>query len=475
LKRRSELVLKVLGEVGPISNETLKDKHERLRNLLREYENDSWGWAFAVVAVELCTSQLFQLDDQPDASRIEQLLQTAVEKLEQNSWEEIPWRKVHLLLAMALRFQGKMRESLEAAQRAVAFNPQDPQERNELAEAYLRLTVYDQAEDELLKSIELDPSDDNSVAIAKLADCRLGRARESRDTSYLRQAQRRSVEGLINVLELWEGSPSAGQLHYEIGNLQLDLREFGEAVYHLRAASRLDAAPLESRLTSGVANLFQGAYDQAEACFRDAAAEAMRQLRKLRSAKLGSAVGATRSLSDLLHSPANALGEERPINDILLRVYLYQIIVCVDRGRDVKRARRYLGYAHSRLEHVRARRCYLSGRVPARAWSTDPQTLREHEAFYLACNGWVSYAAGNNTDAMRSLEQSVMMVSGRGLSSYMLACVYLDEAQVEKAQREQLLQSAREACNECRSVDLWGQFSSRVDKVEKRIAELTAR
>jgi hypothetical protein len=131
------------------------------------------------------------------------------------------------------------------------------------------------------------------------------------------------------------------------------------------------------------------------------------------------------------------------------------IIVYLERGRDVKRAKRALALA--RLHLVRRSKSHR----------------RQAEATYDYYDGWISYQQGHIKAAYEKLEQSLRQWQAPKMH-YRLGIVCLARAQAPKtsaAQKAHWLGRARDHCASALAIDLRGAFVDRVAALEDQIAK----
>ena len=130
-------------------------------------------------------------------------------------------------------------------------------------------------------------------------------------------------------------------------------------------------------------------------------------------------------------------------------------LVAAERGRDVARARRKLGFVHRHLK-------FLGKPQP----TAERDELRDFEdrrlqiaARYEDYLGWIYHLDNQPRQAREHLEASVKK-RANSENFYHLARVYLDQSAMDRAE---------ECCRRARAADMRGVDSTRIAKIEAEV------
>jgi hypothetical protein len=144
-----------------------------------------------------------------------------------------------------------------------------------------------------------------------------------------------------------------------------------------------------------------------------------------------------------------------PPGYFLLRVCLSLALVAAERGRDVARARRKLGFVERHMK-------FLGKPQPtAKRDELDDFENRRLEiaARYEDYLGWVCHLDNQPRQACEHLEASVKKRADSE-NLYHLARVYLDQSAMDRAE---------ECCRRARAADMRGVYSTRIAKIEAEV------
>jgi tetratricopeptide (TPR) repeat protein len=373
------------------------------------------------------------------ASRLEQHYPAEVEQL----------RCANESLAEALRRQSNFVDALQYAKKAVALDPFSASASSELGMVYFDLADYDQADKEFCKSHNVAPFDYRILRAFAYTAWNRGAGMANRDD---RSKEFGKVIGVFkDAVLLPEKDDDPGDLHYWLGRFHGELREYDSSVMHYQMARALGAFPIECRLYLGWVHLEQDLLEPAEKHLRDA----LYEISQAREEIAGRYAECLRDRREWLRRPRDSAEGKVPPGYFLLNVCLLLALVLADRGRDIARANRKLGF-------VKRHWCFLG--EPAPRAGRDERVgfearRRELKARYEDYLGWVCHLDSKPKQALEHLEASVKMRANPE-SLWHLARVYLDQGKMDRA---------RECCNQARTADIRGVFVDRIGKIEDDI------
>lgn len=415
--------------------------------MLRKYPNGEYGgwdsWAYGQAAGKLAQNLL-----ETDPTRAQVLAERAIRSLSRQYPGVIREQTLYCILAQAYRKQGKLEllpQALLNAQRAVVLNPEGAWERSILADVYGALGEYESAEAEWNACLDLNPDPESWTNIGSVY---WNQGVALRDPAERRKAFRRVIEVFARALKILQSINldqqnlrgqfnRYGYVHYWIGRFHRELLEFDQAVAHLQAAKNMGYKPLESTVYLGWAHMEVKNYDAAETSFREARSRVRTQQKQ------------GRQLSEV----DSGLGEEMPLNELLIMTYFLWSFSYSDRGARPKKAE-----ALAR----RARRL-----IP----QLEASKAQAQEANYFGCLGYAQLRMGHFDEAARTLECSVAL--GIDAGNYIhLAEAYYEQAVRDKALRDSCVAKALKCCVLARDLDLRQQYGLRISDLEDRLGAL---
>lgn len=280
-----------------------------------------------------------------------------------------------------------LNKAMKHAERAAAREPEGFRQRITLGRAHAALQDYMQAEHELTTSLQLRHTAQAAMALARVCS--------ERGTCLAEEDTRKQDFGLARrtldiALRMAEVGPEElnvqvhGRLHFLLGSVLGDpstpispvasrgsssLRiESGSrcdnAAFHQKIARSMGYKPIESAVLLGWTYFEDGRYEQAGEMFREAFGTALSYLTP-RCVLYGA-----RGRHPAGRLPADAPGEEKPINELLARALLGRALACAGLGTQP---------TVSRLLGSRALK--LIGRVESRALRRELRSqYRKHKA-----------------------------------------------------------------------------------------------
>jgi tetratricopeptide (TPR) repeat protein len=384
-----------------------------------------------------------------DDRQAERRLRHAVSRLERHYPAE-DWLlgSAYERLAGAKRLQSKFSDALKFAEKAVALDPFSASKMKELSLAYWGLANYDQAEQHLRRSFALNPSDAEILHI--FGQIALSRGLELTKREDRRAEWAKGIKTLGQAIDLAEDDKYRAQLHFWSAAFHSSLMEYDPAKKQYQMARALGHFPSECYLYLGDNYIEQELYESAERHLRNA----LQEILKAKRTALPKA--RPESSTNWWRRPQNsAFGEGVPPGYFLLRVCLSLALVAAERGRDVARARRKLGFVERHMK-------FLGKPQPTakRDELDDFENLRlEIAARYEDYLGWVCHLDNQPRQARQHLEASVKKRADSE-NLYHLARVYLDQSAIDRAEK---------CCRRARAADMLGVYSTRIAKIEAEV------
>jgi tetratricopeptide (TPR) repeat protein len=389
--------------------------------------------------------------DGPQPARIrkpERLLRWAVSRLETHYPAEDLLGHAYECRAYAIGLQSEFIEALQFAEKAVEFDPFSASRMARLGWVHWRLANYDQAEQQLRRSFALDPSDSNTLEC--LVAMLFSRGEQLTNREDQRSEWRNGTKILGQAIDLTEDDKRRAQLHFWSAMCHDQLMDYDPAKKQYQMARALGHFPSECYLHLGQDDIEQELFESAEQHLRDA----LEEILKAKRAALPKA--RPDSSTNWWRTPQKSADDsEVPPGYFLLKVCLLLALVAAERGRDVARARRKLGFVHRHQK--------LLGKPKPTA---ERDELREFEdrrleiaARYEDYLGWVYHIDNQPRQAREHLEASVKKRADSE-NLYHLAQVYLDQSATDRAE---------ECCKRARAADMRGVNSTRIAKIEAEV------
>jgi tetratricopeptide (TPR) repeat protein len=265
-----------------------------------------------------------------------------------------------------------------------------------------------------------------------------------------RSEWRNGIKTLGQAIDLTEDDKHRAQLHFWSAAFHGHLMEYDCAKKQYQVARALGHFPSECYLYLGENDIEQELFESAERHLRDA----LREILKVKRIALPKA--RPDSSTNWWRTPQkSANGSDVPPGYFLLRVCLLLALVAAERGRDVARARRKLGFVHRHMK-------FLGKPQP----TAERDELRDFEerrleiaARYEDYLGWVYHLDNQPRQAREHLEASVKK-SANSENLYHLAWVYLDQSAMDRAE---------DCCRRARAADMRGVYSTRIAKIEAEV------
>jgi tetratricopeptide (TPR) repeat protein len=411
------------------------------------------AWKRAIFFLHIAHLLMLEWQDRPNPltiRRAERLFHGAAARLKKHYPTEELLGFAYERLAYARSLQSKFIDALEPAEMAIELDPFSASRMLQLGLAHQGLTNYDLAEQQLRKSFALDPS--SSVVLSQIAYMRFTSGLESTNREDQRSECRNAIETLDQAIDLAEDDKYRAQLHFWRAAFHGYLMEYDPAKKQYQIARALGDFPSECYLELGENDIEQELLESAERYLRDALQEILKAKRiALQKARDDSSKDWWRTPQ---RSPTSSRGV--PLGYFLLKVCLLLALVAVERGRDVARARRKLGFVDRHLKFL--------GK-PLR--TAEREELREFEdrhleivARYEDYLGWVCHLDNQPQQAREHLETSVKRRARPG-NLYHLARVYLDQSTIDLAE---------DCCRRAKVADMRGAYSTRIAKIEAEVS-----
>lgn len=457
---------RVIGRIGekldalkPQDHETNSERLKRFRRvvknsvpLLPEAPDviTIIDWKRAVLAIEIGKLLMEAKPTQRRYKWSEHFLKEGVSLLEDTYPEEESLVSANERLAEALRMQFKFTEALASAKKAVALNPFSTEAIRQLGLAYFNLANYDEAERELQKSFAQNPADAQTLQFIGLIPWNRGAAltkREDRESEF-----RKVIKTFDQAVDLANTDNYPGGLHFWLGRFHGDLKEYDSSAKHYEMAKALKTYPVECRLYLGWEGIEQELFDKSESHLRDALSEIFQSRRAAREQDKRSGKP-PKSPADLWRMPLEGFSEGKiPPGYFLLNICLLLALVFTERGRDIKRAKRWLGFVDQHM-HILGEPPPLAERDERVRYEVRSREIKARYKDYL---GWVCHLDGDARQAREHIEASVKMRENPESLSH-LARVYLDSGEMDRA---------LEYCDRARTADIRGVFEAHIAKIE---------
>ena len=389
--------------------------------------------------------------DGPQPARIrkpERLLRWAVSRLETRYPAEDLLGYAYECRAYAIGLQSEFIEALKFAEKAVEFDPFSARRMARLGWVHWRLANYDQAEQQLRRSFALDPSDSNTLEC--LGAMLFSRGEQLTNREDQRSEWRNGIKTLGQAIDLAENYKRRAQLQFWSAVCHDQLMDYDPAKKQYQMARALGHFPSECYLHLGQNDIEQGLFESAEQHLRDA----LEEILKAKRAALPKA--RPDSSTNWWRTPQKSADDsEVPPGYFLLKVCLLLALVAAERGRDVARARRKLGFVHRHLKFL-GKPQPTAERDEIRDFEDRRLEIAARLEDYL---GWVYHLDNQPRHAREHLEASVK-TSADSENLYHLARVYLDQSATDRAE---------ECCRRARAADMRGVNSTRIAKIEAEV------
>ncbi len=353
--------------------------------------------------------------------------------------------------------------ALPHAERAVVLNPLAPWERSILAQVYSALGDYEQAEAEWKTCLDLAPIDPD--VLQNVAGTYWNRGVYRLQPERRREMFERVIENYRRVLKISENQVLSqvkderegqmlvrGGAHFWLGRFHEELLQYDDAVSELMKAKGLHFKPLESSAYLGWTYVEAKAYDKAEDALREGLRGGLReglrrQIKTLRSLRMRSKKE-HRTLP--FSQPAQMPGEDRPMGELLVRIYFSRALACVGSGMNLDKAVRLGQMGFSFLGQVEASK------------------HKELKAIYHLILGSVALKSGKIDLAIEELERSIGVNLGMD-ANLRLAEAYLARAQSDKGNWAQWIGKARDSLQFACAEDVRGRSANDLASVKARV------
>ena len=402
------------------------------------------SWSSAIFAIQIAELVVSTSPTSKSLRQSEYLLRYGVTRLERYFPAE-KWLGYALeRLAESLRLQSKFTKALPFAERAVALDLFFPAATRQLGLVHFGLADYDRAEQELKKGFALDPSDAQTLQFLGSITSMRGATLTSREAR--RSEFRNSIQTYDQALDLANNDADRGRLHVSLGDFHFDLCEYDSAEKHYSMAKALSAYRIECRLDLALMFIEQGSLDRAEQNLRDTVRELKQSWRANNSA------GPIRRKAWL----RGALSQDEfsdpdvPRAWVVLWVCLLGAQIFAERGRDISRARRHIGFVARNMDLL-----VDHAGDPKKTEAARDRRLDIEAAYRDQC-GWLDYLEGLGRPAREHIEASVRIRESADSLCH-LARLYLDGDERERA---------LECLSRARKVDVRGVLDSRIAEIE---------
>ncbi|MGX1050850.1 tetratricopeptide (TPR) repeat protein [Bradyrhizobium japonicum] len=409
------------------------------------------AWKRARFCIEIW-ELLQKQQDRSDPERIrkpERLLRWAVLRLERHYPAEDCLGSAYERLANAKLLQSEFIDALKFAEKAVALNPFSANRMLQLGLAHWNLANYDQAEQRLRRSYELDPF--NAITLANIGIMPFARGEDLTNYEDQRPGRRDAIKFLSQAIDLVEHDGLRAELHFRSAVCHTHLTEYDSAKKQYQIARALGHFPSACYLCLGENDIEQQLFDSADRHLRDALQEILKAKRTaLPKARPDSSTNWWRT------PQKSAYGSDVPPGYFLLRICLLLALVAAERGSDIARARRKLGFVDRHLK-------FLGKPQP----TAERDELRNFEdrrldiaARYEDYLGWVCHLDNQPRQAREHLEAAVKKCADSE-NLYHLARVYLDQSAIDRSE---------DCCRRARAADMRGVHSTRIAIIEAEIS-----
>jgi len=202
----------------------------------------------------------------------------------------------HVTRALLYEEEERWQEAAQELQRALPFDPEAAEMRAHLAELFVRLGRLDDADEEVKRSLEIEPTVEGYLAEAHLAEAQPDEPRRARAIPALREAAKRALAGedveaverahleladaqvvaldlagaLDTVRQLVKADPETLRGRVQLAALAWPLGGFDEARAAVAAAIELEPNEVEARILLGELEIASGRTDAGKASFRAA-------------------------------------------------------------------------------------------------------------------------------------------------------------------------------------------------------------
>lgn len=302
------------------------------------------------------------------------------------------------------------------------------------------------------------------------------------------------IKTFNQAVDLANNDSERGFLHFWLGRFHGELKEYDSSAQHYEIAKALSTCRAESCLYLGWEGIEQELYDRAESHLRDALQEIFQSRRAAREqdkrdkpaevkvppsywVRIDQAESNLRgtlwqifelrqaareqdkpsgkgpkSPANWWRAPLEGFSEDKiPPGYFLLNICLLLALVFAERGRDIKAAKRRLGFVDQHM-HILGEPPPLAPRDERVRYERRRQEIKARYEDYL---GWVYHLDGEPKQAREHIEASVQMRENPESLCH-LARVYLDSGKNDRA---------LECCDRARTVDFRGVFEARIERI----------
>jgi tetratricopeptide (TPR) repeat protein len=245
-----------------------EDRSKELEALRDESAAKGWTWEAGHIAAALGRVAMRQRRFE-DACR---WFQQAIDIFEPEYPAEIGSRGLHARLALALLASGKRGEALDAARRAVAIDPMNEFERNQLADCHFELKEWSRARAEWEESLRYAP--DQPITYYNIATCWYNEASAADNGTLRRQCLTHAAEHLERALSLFASDdPARLDGQFLLGRIRCAMGNVNDGLALWQALESREFRPIYLGLNVADAMLREVSLDQAQARFEGLAAD----------------------------------------------------------------------------------------------------------------------------------------------------------------------------------------------------------
>jgi tetratricopeptide (TPR) repeat protein len=454
----------------------------RLNEEVRDCD-DGRSWFKAQASIRLAKQYLRKdrpTEEDEDIEKAKDLLQEAIETLKDDQPTLIREHDLYGDLAKVYMIKKDLATALYYAEHAVAIDPEGCLERVTLGEAYLNLKHYDRAEREWETALSLDPG---LHTLERIASISCDKAKVLRNPAERRKTISYAIGLFKRALEIAESKSydlsqaddrrqSCGRIHFRLAYFYYQLKEYDNAISHLKIVQAIGFSPLEVRVYLCQCYIEARAYNAADNACHDAMREAGKQYRQLKKKPPAKPIVSTKDWINALWSMhGDDLGESKPIDNLLIKTLHFQALSYAYRGIRLPMAKRLAEMARRRIDLVK-----------------DRMRRQKYEAMNHFCLGLIHFKGGDMPSAKTEFLGAIELYEhpntyyrlaeacyeiykeSRGATSALAAPAYTPVTVITtRVSSDKLLKEARQYCKRAGEIDLEMRITSELDDLLRRI------
>ena len=419
-------------QVSPEEVHNLEERLERYRSKGMKWESGHLARLLGVARLN---------DGKPGEA--EQHFREAIELFEGDYPEEVRRYGIRARLATAVAARGG-EDALAEAERALAVDPLRKLERKTLGQMYFELRDYEHARAAWKGALLWSPNDPELYW--SLSECHRLLAEEERRPNERRRGFEEAALYLEQALELYGagGFENRLRVHYWLGRLYSDLRDFRKVIAHLRIVQTKAELGIVADMLVGEAFLRVKGYEEAEEHFARVIEFGEKRLQ-------GGGFGWV----------GQEVGDKVPLGLVVAWAYWGRAFCDADRDGDLDRAHADVDRAEQLVQD-------LPTKLAANG-DTNVKLVPIRRSCY-DCRGWIQLKQQLVDEAIESLQKAVLC--GADSETYIhLALAYETKAAANDSLRPALLARVRAYCAHAVDTDVTGESSVLANEILARASK----